>query len=106
MAARIGLESTGVAFPLVKLDSEIKDPEEERSPVLLGGASRLADKLRRLGKRRAAAPEPGMGVIEVVPKAFKETPAVIVSGGDVDGAEAAADYLAAPDPLFVGGGSR
>ncbi len=100
LAARIGLESTGVAFPLVKLDSEIKDPKEERSPVLLGGANRLSDKLRRLGKRRAAEPEPGTGVIEVVPKAFKETPAVVVSGGDIDGAEAAADYLAGRTPYL------
>ena len=100
LAARIGLESTGVAFPLVKLDSEIKDPEKERSPVLLGGGSQLAVKLDRLGKRRAETPPAGIGVIEVVPKAFKETPAVVVTGGDREGAEAATDYLARRAPYL------
>ncbi|MFQ5789977.1 MAG: hypothetical protein ACE5JI_05805, partial [Acidobacteriota bacterium] len=100
LAARLGLESTGVRFPLVRLDSEIEDPKGERSLVLLGGRGTQADELRRVGKRRAPAPAPGRGVVEVVPKAFGDSPAVVVSGGSPEGAEAAADYLARRAPYL------
>lgn len=99
MAARLGLESTGVAFPLIKLDTETAEPEREHSLVLFGTTNRLTEQLRRIGKA-SAPPSPGAGAIEMVTQAFGETPALVVTGGDRSGAEAAADYLARRAPYL------
>lgn len=93
VASRIGLESTGISLPLVKLDTDIEQPSREPSLVLFGSGNRFTEQLRRTG-RIAEAPKPGTGRIEVVSAAFGSAPAVVVSGGDEAGGEAAADYLA------------
>lgn len=99
LAARLGLEATGVSFPLLKLDAEVEQPARERTLVLLGAQNRLAEQLRRTG-RTSTSPPPGTGVVEIVPAAFGDTSAVVVSGGDGAGAEAAADYLARRAPYL------
>ena len=98
LAARLGLESAGISFPIVQLDSEVKDAKKERNLIVFGEGNRLARDLRRLGKRRALDAAAGTGFVEVVPTAFGKTPAVVVSGGDLEGAEAAAEYLAGRAP--------
>src|SRR5262249_43583353 len=36
IAARLGLESTGITLPLVRTDDKIREPEREASPILIG----------------------------------------------------------------------
>jgi hypothetical protein len=94
LAARIGLESTGLSFPLSGFDRELEDPEAERRPlVLVGRHNRLVRDLRRLGKLREPGAPAGIGRVEMVPDAFGGNSAVVVTGGDRDGEEAAAEYL-------------
>lgn len=92
LAARIGVESTGVTLPLARVESEIREIADVPNPILMGpgvlAASLGAD--TNLGT--------GEGVVRIVPAAFGPFPAVLVSGGDVAGLNAAAMYLARSIP--------
>ncbi len=81
LAARLGLESAGMVFPVAAAAHDIEDPEGEPTLVVIGTASRnplLGD---------LALPElgPGEGYVGVVPEAFGDKPALAVTGGDRDG---------------------
>ena len=94
LGARIGLESTGLSLPLLGFDNELEDPEAEGRPlVLIGRHNRLIQELASLGKLREPEPAPGTGRVEMVPIAYRDNSAVVVTGGDVAGEEAAAAYL-------------
>ncbi len=88
LAARIGLETTGLTLPIAFVDREIEDPSVLPNPVLIGPGD-LAASLPA-----GTALEPGEGVVEIVPGAFGDSPAVRVLGGDAAGLDAAAAYLA------------
>lgn len=92
LAARIGVESTGITLPLAHVEAEVADPSLLPNPVLIGGGS-LAASLPG-----GADLEPGEGTVEVVPAGFGEFPAVVVRGGDGPGLEAATAYLAGRAP--------
>ena len=101
LGARLGLESTGLTFPLLGFDRELEDPEIERQPlVLVGGANTIVEELDRLGKLRGTPLDEGIGRIEVVPDALNQSSAVVVTGGDPVGETAAVDYLAARAPYL------
>ncbi len=94
LAARLGLESTGLSFPLFGFDRELEQPDEETRPlVLVGRHNRWIDELDRLGKLRGDPLGSGVGRIEAVPDAFGGNSALVVTGGDAAGEEAAADHL-------------
>ena len=99
LAARIGLESTGLTLPLLGFDSELEKPDAEARPlVLVGRNNRHVRGLARQGKLRGGAPRQGLGRVEMVPDAFHANSAVVVHGGDRVGEEAAAAYLARRAP--------
>jgi hypothetical protein len=94
IAARLGLESTGITFPLVRTDDRIRQPEREASPILVGRNNELVKSLLKIGKVRFDDLQPGEGAIQIVPKAFGNPTATVVAGADDKGTEAAAMYLA------------
>ena len=100
IAARVGLETTGVTLPITREASEVRDPAREPSPILVGRNNSLTDQLVKIGKARVDGLQAGEGVIQIVPRAFGNTPATVVSGADEAGVEAAAMYLARRVPYL------
>jgi len=98
LAARLGLESTGVTLPIAKLDREVKDILRERSPILVGRENSHLAALTKIGRARLDDLRPGEGAIQVVPKAFGSATATMVAGADPAGTDAAALYLARRAP--------
>ena len=100
LAARLGLESTGLTVPLLKRPEEIESPAGEPTTVLLGTAeahpwiARLADS----GRISLDDLAPGQGLIELVPRAFDDKPSVVVTGADRAGATWATRQLAEAFP--------
>src|SRR5262249_5256924 len=50
IAARLGLESTGVMLPLTKLAAKVREPSREANPILVGRDNSLVDQLVKVGK--------------------------------------------------------
>jgi hypothetical protein len=94
LAARIGLESTGVSFPLVVPVSSIEKPEAEPILVLIGAGHPLIDRLVKAGKVDLRGLQPGEGLIRVVQKAFGDRSALVVTGSDAGGVTAALHEMA------------
>lgn len=100
IAARLGLESTGVTVPIVKLDNSIREPAREQNPILVGRSNELVDRLIKIGKARVDDLHPGEGVVQIVPQAFGSSRATVVAGADDAGTDAAAAYLARRTPYI------
>jgi hypothetical protein len=98
LAARLGLESTGVAIPLAKPPRLISSPESEPTLVLAGVSHPIVEQLIKEGKWERPPLEAGEGLIQVVRKAFGEKSAVVVTGGDAAGVECAIAQLAEKFP--------
>lgn len=94
LAARLGLESTGIVLPVAEPPAELSKPETEPPLVLIGTAHPLVDRLVRDGKFERPALGPGEGFVGVVRKAFGEKSAVIVTGGDQAGLARALEQVA------------
>ncbi len=87
LAARLGLESTGISVPLVRLPDEIEEAGDEPTLVLAGTDHPLVD------KDRLPDLAPGQGWIEVVPGAFGPKAALIITGGDSVGVDRALEQV-------------
>jgi hypothetical protein len=94
IAARLGLESTGITLPLTKRDEKVKQPQSEPSPILVGRDNRLVQQLLKIGKARVDDLQPGEGAIQIVPRAFGNATATVVAGADPAGTEGASMHLA------------
>jgi hypothetical protein len=94
LAARLGLESTGIALPIAKPPKSIAAAESEPILVIIGVSHPLLDQLSEAHKWDKPALAPGEGLIQVVKKAFGEKAALIVTGGDAAGVERAVSQLA------------
>lgn len=94
IGARLGLETTGITFPLAKHVDEVRDASREVNPVLMGRTNRLALELVKTGRARLDGLQPGEGLVQIVPNAFGSTTATVVAGADAAGEESAAQYLA------------
>jgi hypothetical protein len=94
VAARLGLESTGVSIPLVVPADHLGKPESLPTLVLIGKDHPLVRKLDESGKYAPPRLSPGEGAIDVVKKAFGDKPAVIVTGADAAGLDRALAQLA------------
>ncbi len=118
LAARIGLESTGIAVPLVMAadaidaslpaageaaadrpaDASLNRPESLPTLVLIGTTHPVVERLIQQKKLERPALAPGEGLIQVVRGAFgqagQEKRAVIVTGGDARGVARALAQLA------------
>jgi hypothetical protein len=94
LAARLGLESTGVSLPIAKAPKNITAAGSEPTLVLIGTSHPLMQQLVDAHKWERPALEPGQGLIQVVRKAFGEKSAVIVTGSDAAGVDRATQQLA------------
>ncbi len=94
IAARIGLETTGITLPITRVADKVRAPEREANPILVGRTNALVDRLVKIGKARIDDLKPGEGAVQVVPRAFGPGTATVVAGADPSGTEAAANYLA------------
>ena len=50
IAARLGLETTGVTLPLARTADEVRDPAREQNPILVGRDNRLVQDLVKIGR--------------------------------------------------------
>jgi hypothetical protein len=100
IAARLGLESTGITLPLVKAEEKVRDASRESNPILVGRKNKFVQQLNKIGKTRLDDLKPGDGEVHVVPRAFGNVTATVVAGGDVAGTEAASMYLARRVPYL------
>ena len=94
IAARLGLETTGVTMPIARMDSEVSDPTREQNPILVGRNNRLVQDLVKIGRANFSDVRAGEGVVQIVPRAFGNLTATVVAGADPAGTEAASVYLA------------
>ena len=94
LAARMGLEATGLTIPLVRRPGEIESAAREPTMVLAGSDHPLIAELADTGKISTDALAPGHGLIEIVPDAFGSKPALVVTGADHAGATLATRRLA------------
>ena len=94
LAARLGLETTGLTVPLVKTTDEIESPAREPTMVLVGSDHPFIAELADSGKIALDELPPGHGLIELVPDAFGSRSAVVVTGSDRAGATMATRRLA------------
>jgi hypothetical protein len=93
VAARIGLESTGIGVPVALDAASVEKPESQPTLVLIGRDHPLTRKLVDEKKLDLPALEPGQGLLQVVRKAFGEKPALVVTGGDDEGLARACSQL-------------
>ena len=94
LAARLGLESTGISVPLVVPPAAIGKPASEPTLVVAGVSHPIIDQLVKAKKLDRPALAPGEGLIEVVRKAFGEKSALVVTGGDARGVSRALTQVA------------
>ena len=94
IAARLGLETTGITLPLTRVADKVRTPEREPNSILVGRSNALVERLAKIGRARLDDLQPGEGVVQVVPRAFGNATATVVAGADAAGTEAAASYLA------------
>ena len=94
LAARLGLETTGLVVPLVEPAAGLQRPASRPTLVLAGTDNPLTGQLADSGRVDLAALQPGEGLIQLVPDAFGSKPSLVVTGGDAAGARHALDHLA------------
>ena len=94
VAARLGLESTGLVVPLVQPAETLERPSSHATLILAGTDNRLTDQLADSGRIDLASLAPGEGLIQLVPEAFGEKPSLVVTGADERGARRALEHLA------------
>ena len=82
LAARLGLESTGISIPVALPPDRLGNPDDEPTLVLIGIAHPLVEKLVADKKFERPALQPGEGLLQIVKKAFGDKSAVIVTGAD------------------------
>jgi hypothetical protein len=98
LAARLGLESTGISLPIARTAKTLTAPESEPILVLIGTSHPLAGQLIKNNKWDPPPLQPGEGLIQLVKKAFGEKSAIIVTGGDAAGVRRAVRQLAETFP--------
>ncbi|RPJ77401.1 MAG: hypothetical protein EHM24_00155 [Acidobacteria bacterium] len=98
IAARLGLETTGISLPITRRDEKVKEPGNEAGPVLVGRDNTHVRQLIKIGKARLDDLGAGEGSVQIVPRAFGNATATVVAGADDAGSLAAAMYLARRAP--------
>ena len=98
LAARLGLESTGISLPIARTAKTLTAPESEPILVLIGTSHPVMAQLVKNNKWDPPPLQPGEGLIQLVKKAFGEKSALIVTGGDAAGVRRAVRQLAETFP--------
>ena len=99
LASKLVLPTAGASFPIVYLDSEIERPKGLAAPVLVG-MNLLTRELVRTGKLRLPNLENARGLVQVVPKAFNGSSALVLHAPDTPGLEKLLAYIAETFPYF------
>lgn len=94
LAARLGLESTGVSLPMVVPADRLGKPDSQPTLVLVGTSHPVATELAASEKLVPVTLQGGQGALQVVRKAFGEKSAVIVTGADAAGLRRAVRQIA------------
>ena len=89
LAGRLGLESTGISIPVALRAGAITEPGDEPALVLIGQDHPLVRELTDRNKVVLPPLAAGEGWIRVIPKAFGDKSAVVITGGDAPGVERA-----------------
>jgi hypothetical protein len=89
LAARLGLESTGVSIPIALPADAVRTPASEATLVLIGTAHPIVEQLVKDGKFQRPTLAAGEGLIQVVKKAFGDKSAIVITGADARGVDAA-----------------
>src|SRR5439155_694539 len=82
LAARLGLESTGISIPVALPPDRLGNPEDEPTLVLIGITHPLVEKLVTEKKFERPPLQAGEGLLQIVKKAFGDKSAVAVTGAD------------------------
>ena len=98
LAARLGLESTGLVVPLVHPAESLERPASQPTMVLVGTGNAFTDQLADSGRIDLTALVPGEGLIELVPDAFGSKSSLVITGADADGAARALEQVAITFP--------
>jgi hypothetical protein len=118
LAARLGLETTGITFPIA-MPATGASPVQIQSPAVISGDAPLSQHAKDLlgapggtalskvqpgqyakdGALELPALKPGEGELRVVDRAFGANPALLVRGDDA-GTAAATDYVAGRLPFL------
>jgi hypothetical protein len=94
VAARLALESAGASFPLVVPVTAIEKPDTEPTLMLIGLTHPLTAGLESAKVFERGSLAPGTGLIRVVPKAFGEKRAIVITGADEAGLQRALRHVA------------
>jgi hypothetical protein len=92
LAARMGMEATGITLPLAS-SADTAASGDVRNKAVIAGNSAVAREAERKLRAPHGALAPGEGEVDVVDDAFARRPAILVRG-DETGAAAAVDYAA------------
>ena len=98
-AERIGLETAGMRFPLVGVDRQEENPQEQGFPIAWGLGHYQRERLAREGKLHMPA-EANTGSIEMVKGGFGGRHGLVVGGRDSAGLAAIGDYVATRMPYL------
>src|SRR5262249_60336750 len=71
IAARLGLETTGITLPLTRLADKVRAPEREPSPILVGRSNALGERLVKIGKAHVDDLRPREGRVKIVASACR-----------------------------------
>lgn len=93
IAARLGLETTGITLPIAKQDADVTRPQNEQSPILVGRGNKLVQALAANNKAQLSDLEAGDGLLQIVPQAFGNATATVVAGADAAGTAAASSLI-------------
>lgn len=104
LAARVGLESGGLTFPLAILDSDLDEPEkaaELGGLILVGRQNRLTRQLTSQGKLSTAEQlSRGAATVRFVEQAFGDNGALVVTGMEQAAQREIMNYLARQAPYL------
>jgi len=94
VAARLGLESTGVTIPIAIPPEDLGDPSKQPTLVLVGRDHPAIVELIEEDTLSLPDLEPGQGLLQIVAEAFGEGRAMVIVGADPAGEDRALQQLA------------
>ena len=94
VAARLGLESTGVTIPIAIPAADLGDPSKQPTLILVGRDHPAVDELLEEETLHLPDLEAGQGLLQIVPEAFGDGRALVIVGADPSGEDRALEQLA------------
>ena len=104
LAMRIGLETAGARWPIVRPAGGIDRPQDEGLPLLVGVDHPTVTELRADDAFPGSAPGAGEGLLTIVEEGPGNAPALVLSGGDAAGLERVTRYTTQGLPYLGGHG--